>query len=127
MGVFFSNKEEKVKSQFFAMLLSALNSFAEEISEAGLSNFEVNNNKYNILKKNGLLFVANSDKNIKKKNILKELEAVSENFFNTYGEDFIEKWDGNTDHCANFEENLERILPKQIRRIAEGLGWTYKV
>ncbi len=124
-GVFFSDNSEQIKSHYFSMLLSALNSIANEISISGLTSFEFNKKTFNVLNRNGLLFVASSEKNFKKKNILQELESVASCFFEKYGENFVQSWDGDLEYCASFEEDLTRILPKQVQRIVEGLGWDY--
>jgi hypothetical protein len=50
--------DQELEVQLFAMLMSALNSFAMEISTTGISNFELNNIRFDILKKKKFLFIA---------------------------------------------------------------------
>ena len=51
---------KKVEDQLFGALMSALNSFAEQLSEGGLSNFELSDKKFTIIRKKGLLFVCST-------------------------------------------------------------------
>ncbi len=104
VGIFYSNKKDELKNQFLSMLLSAMNSMAQEINNSNLSSLEFKDYKYNILRKSKLLFVAKSDLRAKQKNILKELEDLSNNFLHRYGENFAQSWDGNSDCCADFEK-----------------------
>ncbi|MFX0070239.1 MAG: hypothetical protein ACFFAO_04025 [Candidatus Hermodarchaeota archaeon] len=122
-SVFYSNKNELMKSHFIAILMSTINSIANNISESDLSSVKFNDNIYNILIRNGLLFVANSKVEQKKRGILQELEAVSDFFFKKYGDDFIKIWDGKTEFCIDFENDLENLLPKDVQRIVNGFGW----
>ena len=48
--------DENVDVNLFGGLLSAMNSFAEEISKGSLSNFELAEKKFSILKKRNYLF-----------------------------------------------------------------------
>ena len=56
--------------QLFAGVLSALNSFSEQISEGGLSSFQVSEIRFSMIKRKGLIFVANSNPRAKKKKAL---------------------------------------------------------
>jgi hypothetical protein len=123
--IFYSNKHEPMKSNLLAMLMSAINSIAHKISESTLSSVKFNNNKYNLLIRNGLLFVASSNLELKEKGILQELESISDCFFKKYGNDFIKNWDYNIGSCVDFETDLERVLPKNIQRIVDGFGWDH--
>ena len=83
--VVFSRVYEKgLDEQLFGALLTALNSFAEEISQGGLSNFELSDMRFTILKKAQFIFIANSDKRIKPKRVLQELTDVMNKFFAIY-------------------------------------------
>ena len=48
--------DEKVDANLFGGLLSALNSFAEEISKSGLSIFVLSNKRFSLLKSKNYLF-----------------------------------------------------------------------
>ena len=68
---------ESMSPQAFGAMMSALNSFAEQLTEGGLSNFELYNKKFTIVKKLYLTFIANSSKEYNQKKINRELEKIS--------------------------------------------------
>ena len=59
--------DPRVNPQLFGALMSALNTFAENLTEDGISNFELSNIRFSIIKKHNFLFVANSSNKIKVK------------------------------------------------------------
>ena len=59
----------QIETQLFGALLSAINTFAEEVSEGGLSHFELSNKQFVLLKKHTILFIANSPKKVKRDKI----------------------------------------------------------
>ncbi|MBD3255897.1 MAG: hypothetical protein GF383_12445 [Candidatus Lokiarchaeota archaeon] len=122
-SVFYSNKKEPMESHFLAMLMSAVNSIANKLSKTDLTSIEFDDNKYNLLKRNGLLFVGRAEINTRKKSISKELQFISDCFFEKYGEDFINKWNSNAEYCVDFEKHLENVLPGEIERLSKGFGW----
>ena len=70
----------QLKSQLFGALMSALNSFAEQLAEGGLSNFELSEKRFIIMKKNEFLFVASTTKKVKEKTVIQQLENIANNF-----------------------------------------------
>ncbi|TFG14880.1 MAG: hypothetical protein EU531_08865 [Promethearchaeota archaeon] len=108
--------DENFDDQLFGSLLSALNSFAEEVVKDGLSNFELQNKRYTILKKNGLIFIANSSKKVKEKKVMEELEDVVERFFQLYSPQLLENWDNDISIFRNFELEIEESLEGTIER-----------
>jgi hypothetical protein len=111
----------EIETQLFGALLSALNTFAEELSEGGLQNFELSNKQYIIMKKNKLIFIANSPKKVKKNKIINELESISEKFFDKYGT-VLEKgnWDGDIDLFADFEEEIKEAFEDPVKKFWNG-------
>jgi len=83
--------DPRVNPQIFGALMSALNTFAENLSEGGISNFELRNIRFSIIKKNHFLFVANSPNKIKVKKVQNELNNISEKFFSLYPEEMLKK------------------------------------
>ena len=79
--------EKNLDDQLFGALLTALNSFAEELTSDGLSNFELSDIRFTILKKSRFIFIANSDKKIKPKKVLQELKNVMDIFFTVYSKE----------------------------------------
>jgi len=92
----------QLKPQLFGALMSALNSFAEQLAEGGLTNFELNTKRFVIKKKNDLLFVAGSSKKVKERKAIDQLELISESFFKKFGHISV-NWDKDLNVFSNFE------------------------
>lgn len=118
--VVFSRVYEKtLDEQLFGALLTALNSFAEEIAQVGLSNFELSDMRFTILKKSHFIFIANSDKKIKYKRVLQELRNVMEKFFNVYSKETIDNWDNNISVFSDFDKEIADSLDEPIKKMEE--------
>ena len=109
--------EETLDEQLFGALLTALNSFAEQIAQDGLSNFELGNKRFTILKKAHFIFIANSDKKIKPKKVLQELHAVMDKFFTVYSKEIINNWDNDVSVFSNFDQDIEDSLDDPIKKM----------
>ncbi len=121
--IFSLNKNEEEKSHIFSMLLSAMDSFAREIGDSKLTSLNFKNDKYSVLRKKTLLFVAKSEKKTRNKVILRELEEISDNFFDRYGEEYFKNFNGDIECCAGLEEDSKHFMPNELQKIVEGLGW----
>jgi len=116
--VVFSRVYEKtLDDQLFGALLTALNSFAEEIAQDGLSNFELSNMRFTILKRAHFIFIANSDKKFKPKKVLQELRTVMDIFFTVYSKETLDNWDGDMSIFSNFERDIEDSLDDPIKKM----------
>ena len=117
--------DEKVNEQLFGALMSALNSFAQELSSGGLTNFELSSIRFTILKgkdKNqDFLFIANSAKKVKEKKVQDELKEIADKFFLKYSSVNWDNWDGEIDIFTNFEKNIDVHLEDPIKRFWGGL------
>ena len=113
--------DQELEVQLFAMLMSALNSFAMEISTTGISNFELNNIRFDILKKRNLLFIATSSPKFKKKFILNELENISKQFFELYGVDILNNWDGEISKFTDFTEVVNKSVEKKVQSFLDNI------
>ena len=100
--------------QVFGGLMSALNSFAESLSEGGISKFELSSVRFTIEKKNHFIFVANSSNDVKTKKVMKELKKISNKFFKVYPEEIIKNWSKNVKTFANFKEYITDSLEEII-------------
>ena len=109
--------DEKVDANLFGGLLSALNSFAEEISKSGLSNFELSNKRFSLLKAKNYLFIANASKKINLKKVHSELEIIKDRFFEYYQDDVLNNWNGDTRLFSNFENKIEDSLEQIIEKL----------
>ncbi|MFX1238925.1 MAG: hypothetical protein ACFFAS_08450 [Promethearchaeota archaeon] len=113
--------DKKLDEQLFAMLMSALNSFAEEISEGGLSNFEIKDKRFNIVKRNCFLFIATSDPKVKGKKVTAELENISNKFFNRYPEEVLCNWDSDVKIFEDFEQEIVESAEKRVQSFFENM------
>lgn len=59
--------DPRINPQLFGALMSALNTFAEKLTEEGMSDFELSNIRFSIVKRNDFLFVASSSNKVKAK------------------------------------------------------------
>lgn len=110
--------DEKVDEQLFGSFMTALNSFAGEISEGGLTSFELKDKKFTIRKENRFLFVVNSDKNEKTKKVEKELNQIVNKFFDKYS-GILENWDNDISVFKDFEEDIDDSLKSAIKTMEE--------
>lgn len=110
---------EKVDEQLFGGLMAALNSFAEELVKTGLSNFELQNKRYTIIKRNNLLFIANSSKNVKEKKVTEELDIVANKFFKLFSLDMLKNWDNDVNTFLVFENEIKNSLEETIKKFQD--------
>ena len=108
--------DEKVDDQLFGGLMTALNSFAEELVKEGLSNFELQDKRYTLLRRRSYLFIANSSKKVKEKKVMVELNLIADRFFRLYPEEFLRNWDGDVTLFQNFEKEIEDSLEETIKK-----------
>jgi len=111
--------DENLDDQLFGGLMSALNSFAEELIDKGLSNFELQDKRYTLLKKNRMLFIANSAKKVKEKKVIQEMLLIANKFFNLYSEDFLLNWNHNVSVFKNFEKEIKDSLEETIKKFQD--------
>ncbi|MHA1192590.1 MAG: hypothetical protein ACTSP9_09885 [Promethearchaeota archaeon] len=107
----------KFDEQLFGGLMSALNSFAEELTHEGLSNFELQDKRYTFKRKNDILFVANSSKKIKGKRVNEELKSIINHFFDLYPKEILESWEGDVSIFLDFEKEIEDSLEGTIQKL----------
>ena len=110
--------DESMDDQLFGAMMSALNAFAEELAKGGISNFEIRSKRFTILKYQKLIFIATSDKKIKNKKVIKELESIAQKFYAQYVL-ILEDWDGDMDHFSNFGKVIEESLQMNVDKFHE--------
>ena len=96
---------ESVSPQLFGAMMSALNTFAEQLSDGGLSNFELNNKRITTIKKSNLIFVAYSSKKYNQKKVNRELDKISNKFLKQYSKE-VQEYRG---QIGVFSEFLDKI------------------
>lgn len=106
--------------QLFAGVLSALNSFSEQISEGGLSNFQVSEIRFSLIKRKGLIFVASSNPRAKKKKALDELNIIAEKFLNKYSK-ILEDWNSDISQFADFSQVIAESLEIALQNLKHAL------
>ena len=102
--------DPRVNPQLFGALMSALNTFAQKLTEEGMSDFELSNIRFSIVKRNDFLFVASSSKKVKTKKIFQELREISDKFFELYPAETLKKWDSDVGLFETFEHAIQDSL-----------------
>ena len=105
----------KVNEQLFGALMSAINQFAEQVAEGGISSFEISNKKFSIIRKDNFLFVANASVKQKDKRVKDELKRISEKFFEEYSH-ILEDWDNDVSVFEDFEKKIEDSLDQTLKK-----------
>ena len=103
--------DQKVNPQLFGALMSALNKFAEKLTDGGISNFEMSDLRFVIIKRRRFLFIGSSSYKTKEKKVIDDLLLISDEFFRLYTSELID-WDSNIETFADFGDYLEKFLGK---------------
>ena len=115
---------EKINPQLFGALMSALNTFAEKLSNGGISNLEMSNMKFVIVRRRDYLFVGTAANKVKEKKIVEELKIISDKFFEVYSSEILLNWDGDITYFSNFGEYIEPSLEKGVVDKLKDAFWT---
>ena len=110
---------EKIDANLFGGFLSALNSFAEEIAEKGLSNFEIADKKFTIVKNGNYIFIANASTKHNPRKIKDELNNVIKKFFQTYPMNLLDNWNGDVSLFSDFKEIINESTEDIIDKFRE--------
>ena len=97
---------EEVDKNLFGAITIAINSYADLLSEGGLSSFQFITKMFTFIKKRDIIFVGKSSVRAKEQNVKQELIQISEKFFEHYSEDFLDDWKGNIAVFSDFEKVL---------------------
>ena len=103
--------DQKVNPQLFGALMSALNQFAEKLTDGGISNFEMADLRFVIIKRRRFLFIASSSYKTKEKKVIDDLLLISDQFFKLYSE-MLTNWDNDVDTFSDFGDYIEQFLEK---------------
>ena len=103
--------DQKVNPQLFGALMSALNKFAEKLTDGGISNFEMSDLRFVIIKRRKFLFIGSSSNKTKEKKVIDDLLLISDQFFELYAEALI-NWDNNVETFSDFGDHIEQFLEK---------------
>ena len=103
--------DQKVDPQLFGALMSALNKFAEALSDGAISSFEKTDLRYIILKRRQFLFIGSSLKKKKQKKVIQELKLISDAFFRIYAK-YLFNWKSNLSRFSGFGDYIDKSLAK---------------
>ncbi len=110
--IFHREYDKAVSPQLFGAMMSALDHFAEQLAEGGMSNFELQNTRFTIIKQSGLVFVANSSREVNQKKVSKELKKISKKFFKLYSEK-LKTFKGKIGAFSDFKQEIEDSIEKK--------------
>ena len=111
--------DTRIDVNLFGAMLTALNSFAEAWTETGISNFELADTRFTVIKESNYLFIASTDKKHSLKKIKIELENLKERFFGFYPEDLLLNWNGDTSIFFSFENRIEDSLELMVEKMEQ--------
>jgi hypothetical protein len=114
--------DKKLDVQLFGGFMSALDSFATQLNNQGLSAFELGNKKFYFVRRKDLTFIANCDNQVKPKKAIEELEHIASHFTQTYSEEFFKNWMGNVDVFEKFSTVIENSLEDIVENF-KGAFW----
>ena len=103
--------DQKVNPQLFGALMSALNKFAEKLTDGGISNFEMSDLRFVIIKRRKFLFIGSSSYKTKEKKVIDDLLLISDQFFRLYSPELID-WDNNIETFSDFGDYIDKFLGK---------------
>ncbi len=103
--------DQKVNPQLFGALMSALNKFAEKLTDGGISNFEMSDLRFVVIKRRSFLFIGSSSNKTKEKKVIDDLLLISDQFFERYS-DQIRDWDNNVEIFSDFGDYIKQFLEK---------------
>ena len=103
--------DQKVNPQLFGPLMSALNQFAEKLTDGGITNFEMSDLRFVVIKRRNFLFIGSSSHKTKEKKVTDDLLLISDQFFKVYS-DQIQDWDNDVEIFSDFGNYIDQFLEK---------------
>ena len=110
--------EEKLNEQLFGGFMSALETFASQLDEHGLSSFEIGQKKFILKKHNNMYFVSNFDKKVNLKKAAAELEHVADEFLAVYEVELL-SFRGNVEIFKEFEKKIQDSLEDVVGKFQQ--------
>ncbi|MHA1723454.1 MAG: hypothetical protein ACTSXH_01230 [Promethearchaeota archaeon] len=114
--LFHRHFNEKFDDQLFGALITALNSFAEELVKGGITNLKIGDSIFYIKKKHDYLFIINVKKNYNIKKVEEEMDNIITSFFNAYPKEILDNWDGDIDIFKGFEDKIIDNLKETAKK-----------
>ena len=114
--------DQTINPQLFGGLMSALNMFAEKLTDGGISNFEMSDLRFVIVKRRSFLFIGSSLNKTKEKKVIDELKRISDVFFEVYNEILV-NWDNDVNYFSDFGDHIDKSLEKQPIKNLKDAFW----
>jgi hypothetical protein len=114
--------DQTINPQLFGGLMSALNTFAEKLTDGGISNFEMSDLRFVIVKRRSFLFIGSSLNKTKEKKVIDELKRISDMFFEVYNEILV-NWDNDVNYFSDFGDHIDKSLEKQPIKNLKDAFW----
>jgi len=114
--------DQTINPQLFGGLMSALNTFAEKLTDGGISNFEMSDLRFVIVKRRSFLFIGSSLNKTKEKKVIDELKRISDMFFEVYNEILV-NWDNDVSYFSDFGDHIDNSLEKQPIKNLKDAFW----
>ncbi len=114
--------DQTINPQLFGGLMSALNTFAEKLTDGGISNFEMSDLRFVIVKRRSFLFIGSSLNKTKEKKVIDELKRISDMFFEVYN-DILINWDNDVNYFSDFGDHIDKSLEKQPIKNLKDAFW----
>ena len=118
----FNYSKDKVDPTLFGAFITAIQNFISELGDQKIDSITMGTSQLTLFKANELVFVARSDKKVKRKNVEKHLKTVVKEFLELYGKQ-IKNWDGETDKFIGFKEVIEYIFDDKPETQFEKSFW----
>ena len=99
--------EKKQDPNIMGAILSAVDTYSEQLSEGGISSFQFVNKKLTFFKTHNMMFVASIRTKAKSKKVIQFLNDISDDFFNLYTVEALENWEGDVDFFQEFNNDLK--------------------
>ncbi|MHA1670743.1 MAG: hypothetical protein ACTSV5_09205 [Promethearchaeota archaeon] len=115
--------DEKINPQLFGALMSALNTFAEKLSDGGITNFELSNLKFVVVKRREFLFIGSISNKVKEKKAEEELKKIGDLFFQKFPPAVLIKWDNDVSIFSDFGSAIEGSLEKDSTEKMKEAFW----
>jgi len=103
--------------------MSALNMFAEKLSDGGITNFELSNLKFVVVKRRDFLFIGSISTKIKEKKAEAELKKIGDLFFKNYPQEVLVSWDNDISIFSDFGSAIESSLEKDSTEKMKEAFW----
>ena len=107
-------KNPQIEKDLLGKLVSALDTFCEDLSNEELRQFEFSNLRFDLIKRNDIIFLGSSSKDVKHKKVVKVLRYIIDLFFERFPEDYLNNWDGNIDLFRELEEYITKTRDEMI-------------